>query len=56
LHNISLDTNCEISIHALVGVLIKPQTLKIVGYMKKQNVIVLIDSGSTHNFVNKILA
>jgi hypothetical protein len=33
-----------------------PQTLNIVGYIKKQKVIVLIDSGSTHNFIDKILA
>ena len=29
-----------------------PQTLKIEGYIKKKNVIVLIDSGSTHNFIH----
>jgi hypothetical protein len=28
-----------------------PQTLKIEGYIKKKKVIVLIDSGSTHNFI-----
>jgi carbamoylphosphate synthase small subunit len=33
-----------------------PQTLNIVGYIKKKKVIVLIDSGSTHNFIDKILA
>jgi hypothetical protein len=27
-----------------------PQTLKFEGYIKKKKVIVLIDSGSTHNF------
>jgi hypothetical protein len=34
---------CEIFVHALVG-LSTPQTLKIVGYIKKQRVGVLIDS------------
>jgi hypothetical protein len=29
-----------------------PQTLNIEGYIKKKNVIVLIDSGSTHNFIH----
>ena len=29
-----------------------PQTLKIEGYIKKKNVIVLIDYGSTHNFIH----
>ena len=28
-----------------------PQTLKIEGYIKKKKVIVLIDSGSTHNSI-----
>jgi hypothetical protein len=29
-----------------------PQTLKIEGYIKNKMVIVLIDSGSTHNFIH----
>ena len=29
-----------------------PQTLKIEGHINKQNLIVLIDSGSTHNFIH----
>jgi hypothetical protein len=29
-----------------------PQTLKIEGYIKNEKVIVLIDSGSTHNFIH----
>jgi hypothetical protein len=33
-----------------------PQTLKIEGYIKKKNVIVLIDSGSIHNFIQYKLA
>jgi hypothetical protein len=33
-----------------------PQTLKIEGYIKKKKVIVLIDSGSTHNFIHDKLA
>jgi hypothetical protein len=40
-----------ISCHALVGIN-TPQTLKIQGYIKKKNLIILIDSGSTHNFIN----
>jgi hypothetical protein len=39
----------------LVGI-ITPQTLKIEGYIKKKKVIVLIDSGSTHNFIHYKLA
>jgi hypothetical protein len=33
-----------------------PQTLKIEGYIKTKKVIVLIDSGSTHNFIHYKLA
>jgi len=29
-----------------------PQTIKIEGHIKKKKVIVLIDSGSTHNFIH----
>jgi hypothetical protein len=32
-----------------------PQTLKIARYIKKKKVIVLVDSGSTHKFIDKIL-
>ena len=46
---------CEIYIHALVG-LSSPETLKIVGYIKKKMVIFIMDSSRTHNFIDKILA
>jgi hypothetical protein len=39
-----------ISCNTLAGIS-TPQTLKIEGYIKNKNVIVLIDSGSTHNFI-----
>jgi hypothetical protein len=41
--------------NALVGIS-TPQTLKIEGYIKKKKVIVLIDYGSTHNFIHYKLA
>jgi hypothetical protein len=41
--------------NALAGIS-TPQTLKIEGYIKKKKVIVLIDSGSTHNFIHHKLA
>ena len=44
-------TTLTISCHALVGITIH-QTLKIEGYMKKKKVTMLIDYGSTHNFIN----
>jgi hypothetical protein len=46
---------CEIYVHAFAG-LSTPQTLKIVGYIKKQKVTILIDLGRTHNFIDKRLA
>ena len=44
-----------ISCHALDRI-ITPQTLKIEGYIKKKKVIVLIDFGSTHNYIHCKLA
>jgi hypothetical protein len=41
--------------HALARIR-TPQTLKIEGYIKKKKVIMLIDSGSTHNFIHYKLA
>jgi carbamoylphosphate synthase small subunit len=64
-HEPSQDENVEsisseeltptISCNALAGIS-TPQTLKIEGYIKKKKVIVLIDSGSTHNFIHYKLA
>ena len=44
-----------ISCHALAGIN-TPQTLKIEGYIKKKKVTMLIDYGSTHNFIHGKLA
>jgi hypothetical protein len=44
-----------ISCNVLAGIS-TPQTLKIEGYIKKKKVIVLIDFGSTHNFIHYKLA
>jgi len=41
----------RISIAAITGIA-QPQTLKLKGYIKKQSIIVMVDSGSTHNFVD----
>jgi hypothetical protein len=30
-----------------------PQTLKLIGYIKHRKVIILVDSGSTHNFIHR---
>jgi hypothetical protein len=39
-----------ISLNALTG-FSAPQTLKLIGYIKHRKVIILVDSGSTHNFI-----
>ena len=50
----SHDSQPIMSCHALSS-FSAPETLKVVGLLKKQKVIVLIDLGSTHNFINKKL-
>jgi hypothetical protein len=40
-----------ISLNALTG-FSTPQTLKLIGYIKHRKVIILVDSGSTHNFIH----
>jgi hypothetical protein len=47
----SEDLTPTISCNALAGIS-TPQTLKIKGYIKKKKVTILIDSGSTHNFIH----
>eukprot|EP00253_Pinus_taeda_P008252 PITA_08252 len=45
------EMNSTICCNALAGIT-TPQTIKIEGKIKKKKVIVLIDSGSTHNFIH----
>jgi hypothetical protein len=44
-----------ISLNSLIGFSI-PQTLKLISYIKHQKVIILVDSGSTHNFIHRRIA
>jgi hypothetical protein len=44
----------EISFHAITGTK-HPQTLRVLGKLKSKNVTVLIDGGSTHNFIDQAL-
>jgi hypothetical protein len=44
-----------ISLNALTG-FSAPQTLKLIGYIKHWKVIILVDSGSTHNFIHRHIA
>ena len=41
----------EISLHALAGVT-TPQTMRVKGFFKKLPLTILIDFGSTHNFID----
>jgi hypothetical protein len=44
-----------ISLNALIG-FSAPQALKLIGYIKHRKVIILVDSGSTHNFIHRCIA
>jgi len=44
-----------ISLNALTG-FSTLQTLKLIGYIKHQKVIIMVDSGSTHNFIHCLIA
>ncbi|KAF8369296.1 hypothetical protein HHK36_032691 [Tetracentron sinense] len=45
----------EISLHAIVGSQ-TPQTMRVKGRLGKTQIMVLVDSGSTHNFLNPNIA
>jgi predicted aspartyl protease len=45
----------QISLHALMGHTI-PQTLRVMGHIQQSPVVVLVDSGSTHNFIQDRVA
>jgi hypothetical protein len=45
----------QISLNTLTG-FSAPQTLKLIGYTKHMKVIILVDNGSTHNFIHRHLA
>jgi hypothetical protein len=44
-----------ISLNALTG-FFAPQTLKLIDYIKHRKVMILVDSGSTHNFIHCCIA
>ncbi|GJZ63642.1 transposon ty3-G gag-pol polyprotein [Tanacetum coccineum] len=44
----------EVSFHAITGTN-HPQTLRLAGRIKNKDVVVLIDGGSTHNFIDQTL-
>jgi hypothetical protein len=47
-----LEVEPVISMNSLTG-FSTPQTLKIIGYIKHRKVIILVDSGRTHNFIHR---
>jgi hypothetical protein len=44
-----------ISLNSLTG-FSSPQTLKLIGYIKNRKFIILVDSGSTHNFIHHCIS
>ena len=44
-----------ISLNALID-FSAPQILKLIGYIKHRKVIILVDSGNTHNFIHRRIA
>jgi hypothetical protein len=50
-----LEVELIISLNALTS-FSAPQTLKLIGYIKHRKVIILVDSGSTHNFIHHCIA
>ena len=50
-----LEVEPVISLNSLTG-FSTPQTLKLIGYIKHRKVIILVDSGSTHNFIHRRIA
>jgi len=49
------DVEPIISLNSLTG-FSTPQTLRIIGYIKHRKVIILVDSGITHNFIHRCIA
>ncbi|XP_026450099.1 uncharacterized protein LOC113350204 [Papaver somniferum] len=50
-----VESDIEISLHALTGT-ISSDTIRIPGIIKKQKIYILIDTGSTHSFIDFALA
>lgn len=48
---IEQESSPEISLHAIIGTN-TPQTMRVVGTVFNKSISLLIDSGSTHNFVD----
>lgn len=51
---IQIEDNCEVSIHAITGTQ-GVHTMKLQGHVKNAHISMLLDSGSTHNFISQAL-
>jgi len=49
------DVDSVISLNALTR-FFDPHTLKLIGYIKNRKVVILVDSGSTHNFIHRCIS
>jgi hypothetical protein len=49
------EVDSMISLNALTG-FSAPQTLKLIGYIKNKKFIIIVDSGSTHNFIHRCIS
>ena len=49
------ETILQVSLSAMTGIS-QPQTLMLRGHIKNTNVMVLVDTGSTHNFLDSTMA
>ncbi|XP_052181984.1 uncharacterized protein LOC127794776 [Diospyros lotus] len=52
---VDIEEQPEVSLHALVGSS-GPQTLRIIAWLRNKEVSLLIDNGSTHNFISTRIA
>jgi hypothetical protein len=50
-----LEVHPLISLHALTS-FSTPQIIKLIGYINHKKVIILVDSGSTHNFIHHLIS
>ncbi|XP_026378796.1 uncharacterized protein LOC113273262 [Papaver somniferum] len=51
----ALESDMEISLHSLTGN-VSGDTIRIPGFIKKKDISILIDTGSTHRFIDSALA
>jgi len=50
------EEHAELSMNVALGMTTSPSTIKIQGRVKKLSVLILVDNGSTHSFINPKVA